>query len=123
MSVDGGSTFNQIYSFANGESVVDYDHSGERMAFLTDAGRVYHSRPRSYQVLELEVGALMLHNVSRLVFDSTGQLNAIGVHAENGTVVATAIPLLSGEKVNSIAIIIIILKCMHVISLIFSPKL
>ena len=103
MSVDGGSTFNQIYSFTDGESIVDYSYTEQRIAFLTDTGTVYHSRPRSYKVLELEATTppmLLNASTSRLVFDSTGQLNAIGVDAENGTIVASALPLVSSEKVR-----------------------
>ena len=84
---------------------MDYSHTEQRIAFLTDMERVYLSRPRSYQVLELEATTppvLLNASTSRLVFDSTGQLNAISVDAENGTIVTSAIPLVAGDKVRQI---------------------
>lgn len=96
MSVDGGITFHCLHSFSSGESVIDYDHSVQRVAFLTSAGRLYHSRPRSYQMLKLD---LTLENVSSILFDSTGELSAIGLDAENGTIASVTIPLVSAEKV------------------------
>lgn len=95
--MDGGVTFSHIHSFPNGESVIDFDLSEQRVAFLTSSGQFYHSRPRSYQILEL---SWILQNVSKLVFDSTGELNAIGFHIENGTIVSTTVPLVSNEEVN-----------------------
>jgi hypothetical protein len=102
MSGDGGLTYSRIHSFSNGESVVGFADSEQRVAFLTSAGRLYHSRPRSYQMLELELDLhVALQNVSSLLFDSTGQLTAIGLHAENGTIASLTIPLVSSDKVNS----------------------
>ena len=98
MSVDGGLTFHRIHSFSNGESVIDFDYSEQRIAFLTSTGQLYHSRPRSYQMLKLD---LILQNVSKLLFDSEGELDAIGLHAENGTIASVTIPLVSAEKVNT----------------------
>ena len=101
--MDGGLTFSQIHSFSSGEFVVDFDHSEQRIAFLTSAGRLYHSRPRSYQIIELELD-LALRNGSSLLgssllFDSTGELNAVGLHGENGTIASVTIPLIPNEKV------------------------
>ena len=95
--MDGGITYHHIHSFPNDESVTDFDLSEQRVAFLTSSGQLYHSRPRSYQMLEL---SLILQNVCKVVFDSTGELNAIGLHTENGTIVSMAIPLVSYEEVN-----------------------
>ena len=97
MSVDGGLTFHHIHSFSNGESVIDFEHSEQRVAFLTGTGRLYHSRPRSYQTLELDSS---LQNVSNLLFDSTGELNAIGTHTENGTIASVTVPLVTADEVN-----------------------
>ena len=101
MSVDGGITFNRVHSFVVGEFIVNCDHSKQRIACLTSAGRLYHSRPRTYQMIELEgADSLLLQNTSRLVFDSLGELNGIGINTENGTIVSTAIPLVFDEKVS-----------------------
>ena len=105
MSVDRGLTFHRIHSFSNGESIIDFDYSEQRIAFLTSTGRLYHSRPRSYQMLELD---LILQNVSKLLFDSTGALNAIGIHTENGSIASVTIPFVSNEKVNICVILKII---------------
>ena len=98
--MDGGSTFNHLRSFPLGEYVVNIDHSEQRVVYLTNTGVLYHSRPQSYQILELEQVDVTLQNVSQLVFDSTGQLNAITIDAENGTIQSEAIPLVLNEKVN-----------------------
>ena len=95
--MDGGLTFSRIYSFSNGESIIDCDHNEQRIMFLTSTGRLYHTRPRSLQILELD---LILHNTTELVFDSTGELNAISLDAENGTIASVMIPLSTSEKVN-----------------------
>lgn len=101
MSIDGGTTFNHVHSFMFGEFIVNCDHSEQRIACLTSTGRLYHSRPRTYQMIELEIAdSLLLQNTSRLVFDSLGELNAIGINNENGAIVSTAIPLVFNEKVN-----------------------
>ena len=96
--MDGGLTFHRIHSFLNGESTIDFGYSEQRVAFLTSNGQLYHSRPRSYQMLELD---LILQNVSKLLFDSTGELNAIGLHTENGSIASVTIPFVSNEKVNT----------------------
>ena len=97
MSGDGGSSFQRIHSFSNDESVIDSDHSEQRMAFLSSTGGLYHTRPRALQILRL--GSIP-RNASKLVFDSLGELNAIGVHAENKTIVSTTIPLVSSDRVS-----------------------
>ena len=100
MSVDRGSTFTLIHSFMIGEFVVDYDRSEQRVAFLTNTGRLYHSRPQAYQIIETQEIDLIVQNVSQLVFDSLGELNAISVLVENRTILSTAIPLVSNDRVS-----------------------
>ena len=95
--MDGGLTFSRIHSFSNDEFIIDCDHNEQRIVFLTSTGRLYHTRPRSLRILELD---LILHNTTELVFDSTGELNAISLDAENGTISSVMIPHSSNEKVT-----------------------
>lgn len=98
--MDGGSTFSHIHSFLSGEFVVDYACSEQRVAFLTSAGRLFHSRPQSIQIVEFEGTTPLLRNTSKLMFDSTGELNAIHIGTENQTIIiSTAISLVSHGKV------------------------
>ena len=84
----------------NGEFIVDCDHSEQRVAFLTNSGQLYHSRPQAYQIIETQGIDFLTQNVSRLVFDSLGELNAVSILVENGTILSTTVQFVSSDKVN-----------------------